>query len=503
MFNFSDAASPPVATVRHISRRSPFTDQPAHIQLDYHFASVGDYGIELTINSRNSKAAYILTWNTIFEVPMPASQSISILPSGQGLATPERYLTSVHIDHRKVLARSFLKIPPVDNEGRGVTWYLDLRDDFYIQQGGSYQVKVQQQFRGFLAEDWDFKRLFEGPGLLQRSDMTDMPLMTLLDLDTTMSLRSSKDVTAGQGSRPTLPFLPVPPPVNSRDLPNTKCTSNKGFKVTDARIGTNKLAQIAGQSIDTEIWTQYYNGHQAIWDAINRGYANIEAYKGEYRNFGVFERCPSPTDTLLVTPKYGQSNQVPWCPPDRATFLVQHRGSSDSILGFCDLFFDLPELRECDSPSLVNNNMVDMTGVFLRGLGKAPNIGNAQILNGQPTNDYCYGWPCVTNAARFRPDFRWDMSSPATGASTFNYGIPENILDTFEQYAYAVRAKACIDKKNRDRPNPVYCKFKKGCKTGVVCAEKALKIAVVLLGATLQAVGTCAGDPSAGGGFSS
>ncbi|KAI9778402.1 MAG: hypothetical protein M1835_004936 [Candelina submexicana] len=470
-----------VAKPGRINKRSPLSDQPAQIQIDYHFTSIGDYGVELTINNHAKRPAYILTWNTIFEVPMPATRSISVTPNSQGSIAPERYLGNVYIDHRKVLASSFLKVPPVDDQGRGVRWYFDLRDDFFIQRGGSYQVKVQQQFRGFLAEDWDFERLFAGSGLLARSDIATLPLATPLDVTLTMNLRSSTDVTASSGSKRSSPSAKdkrVAPSVNTRDVPNTKCTWEQGWKVSDARDGVNQLAQVAGHLKDDPTWIQYYNGPQAIRDALDRAYKNIELYKVR-NNYGVVESCPTPAESLTVTGRYDGDKRVPWCSPDRAAFLVQHRGSTRSILGFCDLFFTLPELRKCDAPSLANNNMVDRTGVFLRALGKVPNIASdRQVLNGDPGTDYCYGWGCSTDAARFRPNPRWDRSSPATGASDFTYGLPDNILDTFEQYAYALREKTCTDK-DRNGEIPMN-----------------LENMQVLIGATMDLVGTCTGGGS-------
>ncbi|KAI9696847.1 MAG: hypothetical protein M1836_005209 [Candelina mexicana] len=488
-----------VAKPGRINKRSPFTDQPAQIPISYHFTSIGDYGVELTINNHDKRPAYILTWNTIFEVPMPATRSISVTPNSQGSIAPERYLGNVYIDHRKVLASSFLKVPPVDDQGRGVRWYFDLRNDFFIQRGGSYQVKVQQQFRGFVAEDWDFERLFAGSGLLARSDIATLPLATPLDVTLTMNLRSSTDGAASSGSKRSSPSARkdkrVAPSVITRDVPNTKCTWEQGWKVSDARVGVNQLAQVAGHLKDDPTWTQYYNGPQAIRDALDRAYKNIELYKVR-NSYGVLESCPTPAESLTVTGRYDGDKRVPWCSPDRAAFLVQHRGSTSSILGFCDLFFTLPELRKCDAPNLANNNMVDRTGVFLRALGNVPNIASdRQVLNRDPWSDYCYGWGCVTDAARFRPNPRWDRSSPAAGASDFTYGLPDNILDTFEQYAYALREKTCTDK-DRNGEIPMYCKIRNGCRAGLLCIHKYVENMQVLMGATMDLVGTCTGGGS-------
>lgn len=140
--------------------------------------------------------------------------------------------------------------------------------------------------------------MFEGSGLLARSDIADLPLLTSLEVGLAMNLRASTDGTAALGSAA---------PVASRSVPNTKCAWDQGWKVSDARAEVKQLAQVAGNLKDDTIWTQYYNGPQAIRDALDRADANIESYRQEVELLESWRDVPPP---LKPSPSPQGSRQI-------------------------------------------------------------------------------------------------------------------------------------------------------------------------------------------------
>ncbi|KAI9715264.1 MAG: hypothetical protein M1812_006075 [Candelaria pacifica] len=111
--------------------------------------------------------------------------------------------------------------------------------------------------------------------------------------------------------------------------------------------------------------------------------------------------------------------------------------------------------------------MEDQTGAFLHELTHARLISKSN---------------CVTDAARSR-------NSPQ--------GLPEEIADAYELYAYARRAKRCEAEEDRNNPPPkqpgsgIYCWIKTKCKNGAACVGQNLQNAGLLIGGFVTSVGTC------------
>ncbi|KAI9765962.1 MAG: hypothetical protein M1835_007272, partial [Candelina submexicana] len=391
-----------------------------------------DFMVSLTVTNPNTETTvYLLTWNSILE---PDSYNYSPAELGISLTSPfERaaeFSPAERPTHKRYgsasIKNSFIKIGPSE-EFRTQRWdsgsvwsWVRSRQPYHA---GKYTLRLDTQVHGFQMSASEAPEHLEDGGnlFLKRSALSDLPIVALTREIEFLSRRDPK-----------------------------ACDSVRAVAVGVARVRAKALAEYTRLYPDEILWQEYNYGPRAQQHAVAEVYNNIE-------NYGIGQK------NSLLTELCGYTLR-PWDNPDLVAYM-----DGASKLVFCDKFFTIPAFLECDCQSINDMNMVDRSGVYLHELSHVDavnkNIGGIGVHDGKPHSKgkpgQCYGWKCVTNAARNRPPPRADNSMPPNDwQQTSKDGLPENIADFYELHAYAVRAKQCSRRREAQQQ---YCQNDKDC----------------------------------------
>ncbi|KAI9707042.1 MAG: hypothetical protein M1836_000002 [Candelina mexicana] len=482
-----------------------------------------EFTVSLIITNPNPESSvYLLMWNSILE-----SDSYNYSPAELGISLTSPFDRAAESSpaegrtHKRYgiasIKNSFIKIGPSEEFrtqrwASGSVWsWVRSRQPYHA---GKYTLRLDTQVHGFeMSANEAPEHLDDGNFFLKRSAVSELPIAALTrEIEVLIRFVrwgiTMEPYALNARDQPSSQHEPgktyVPPKMTARqgEHPSTSaihssellsdgsssglltrrdprtCDSVRTVAVGVARVRARALADYTRLFPDEILWQEYNYGPPPVQHAVAEAYNNIV-------NYGVGEK------NSLLTELCGYTLR-PCNNPDLVAYTDRV-----SKLVFCDSFFTMPAFLECDCQSIHDMDMVDRSGVFLHELSHVDavnkNIGGIGVHDGNPRSKgkpgQCYGWGCITNAARNRPAPRADNSMPPNDwQKKSKDGLPENIADFYELHAYAIRAKQCSKRKGAQQQ---YCQVDKDCGIRGKC-KKFIKKLSNLLSSLLFGIATIA-----------
>ncbi|KAI9758369.1 MAG: hypothetical protein M1835_000601, partial [Candelina submexicana] len=430
--------------------------------------------LNIHITNPYDKPVYLLKWNTVLEnsIGLVSSLLFSAKSVESYFAPVARFRT--FINYRKASPSHFVRIEPEET----FTKTINIDENYLVARDTTSRLQLDERCRGFLFEG-DL-----GADPIERADVMYLPVVELkppdIEIDLYYNVRTELDTSKGMKKR----AVPLP-----GDLAKHPCTGVMEATVNLARSRANDLARSVREGSDDASWDTYMNGDRTVRGNVERAFVSIETdielnlkINNRYarnNNLDVFEACEGSKSLPDQCSDYVAAFNV----HEEYSDLTDGLANSAITVVFCNYFLaGLPPMRECEYPT-ATNNMEDQTGAFVHELIHSRSISTSyDVRDGEKAAGGCFGWKCVTNAARSR-------NSPQ--------GLPEEIADAYELYAYARRAKRCEDEANRNNQPPkqpesgIYCWLKTKCRNGIQCVGQGFANAGLLIGSVATNIGTC------------
>ncbi|KAI9813663.1 MAG: hypothetical protein M1827_003734 [Pycnora praestabilis] len=205
-----------------------------------------------------------------------------------------------------------------------------------------------------------------------------------------------------------------------------------GTSLNAAKAGAQQLAQNAAANLNSDIWIEYNNGPQTVWNSVNSVFNAIAGFL---------------SGTAVGSTSYSEAcdklNNNPLCgdPSQRRGGFYQKNAQGGDTLTFCNAYFDLSVGPSCAASSLPgpsNPRPNDQSNAYLHELTHIPSLGGGSIQDGSKTLRI-YTWKWSTWLASKRQGPRWDDKTVGQ-IDDVRLKIPEEVASNYQWYAVEANA---------------------------------------------------------------